>query len=142
LANFMTTMRRPIVVITLRVMNPGRHHAERDDYFLLSQPPSEGGQFHEGNAPAGAVAAASSRSIRSATLLASRVPSEQLRIGQIPASACGGLARRGELRRKVATYPKHRQPAEVLMIGAQPFARATQSPGGVNPYLAPATWRG
>ena len=49
---------RPIVVITLRVMNPVKHHAERDDYFLLSQPPSEGGRFHDGNAPAGAVAAA------------------------------------------------------------------------------------
>jgi hypothetical protein len=47
LANFMTTMRQltpvsfwrnqPIVVITLRVMNPVRHHEERDDYLLLSQ---------------------------------------------------------------------------------------------------------
>ena len=55
-----------MVVITLRVMNPVRHHAERDDYFLLSQPPSKGGQFHDGTVPAGAVAVASSRSTGSA----------------------------------------------------------------------------
>jgi hypothetical protein len=77
---------QPIVVITLRVMSLVKHHAERDDYFLLSQPPSAGGPFYDGKASAGAVAAASSRSTRGA-IGWTPMPPKQLRIGQIQAAA-------------------------------------------------------